>query len=155
MRQKLKKIKILKNKLCTVPGIGIQTAAFFIAYLGDGSRFSNSSKTGAAVGLVPRLDMSSTMCRLGHITKRGDSNLRSLLITAAWSYVRSKNGGALKEKFVYMTQVQSKSKKIAIVTTARKLAELMYTLLKKGTDYEKRASVSINKLASAALSLAN
>ncbi len=58
--------------------------------------------------------------------------------TAAWSHVRSKNGGALKEKFVYMTQVQSKSKKIAIVATARKLAELMYTLLKKKVQTMKK-----------------
>ena len=52
-----------------------------------------------------------------------------------------------------MTQVQSKSKKIAIVATARKLAELMYTLLKNGTSYEKRISptVSIEKLLDEAL----
>ena len=42
---------------------------------------------------------------------------------------------------------------IAIVATARKLAELMYTLLKNGTSYEKRTSptVSIEKLVDEAL----
>ena len=49
---------------------------------------------------------------------------------AAWSHVRAKNGGALKDKYLYMTKIQSKSKKIAIVAIARKLAELMYSLLK-------------------------
>ena len=52
-----------------------------------------------------------------------------------------------------MTQVQSKSKKIAIVATAGKLAELMYTLLKNGISYEKRTSptVSFAKLVDEAL----
>ena len=127
------------EKLMEIPGVGKQLAASFIGFLGDGSRFPNVSTIGAATGLVPRIDISSTIKRLGHITKCGNTNLRSLLILAAWSHVRSNGGGAIKDKYLYMTQVQSKSKKIAIVATARKLAELMYTLLKNGTSYEKRS----------------
>ena len=78
-----------------------------------------------------------------------------MLILAAWSHVRSNGGGAIKDKFVYMTTVQSKSKKIAIVAAARKLAELMYTLLKNGASYEKRSSVDIEKLAEESLSFAS
>ena len=141
--------------LMGIPGVGKQLAASYIAFIGDGSRYRNVSTVGAAVGLVPKLDMSSTKLRLGHITKCGNSNLRSLLILAAWSHVRSKKGGAIKDKFLYMTGTQSKSKKIAIVATARKLAELMYTLLKTGTSYEKRASAAVDKLADEALCLAS
>ena len=141
------------EKLMEIPGVGKQLAAAFIGFLGDGSRFPNVSTIGAATGLVPRIDISSTIKRLGHITKCGNTNLRSLLILAAWSHVRSNGGGAIKDKYLYMTQVQSKSKKIAIVATARKLAELMYTLLKNGTSYEKRTSptVSFAKLVDEAL----
>ena len=141
------------EKLMEIPGVGKQLAASFIGFLGDGSRFPNVSTIGAATGLVPRIDISSTIKKLGHITKCGNTNLRSLLILAAWSHVRSNCGGAIKDKYLYMTQVQSKSKKIAIVATARKLAELMYTLLKNGTSYEKRTSptVSIEKLVDEAL----
>lgn len=141
--------------LITVPGVGKQLASSFVAFLGDGSRYPNVSSIGAATGLVPRLDMSSTSLRLGHITKKGNSNLRSLLILAAWSHVRAKNGGALKEKYLYMTIAQSKSKKVAIVAIARKIAELMYSLLKNNTQYEKRAPVSIKKLATEALVVAS
>lgn len=141
------------EKLMEIPGVGKQLAASFIGFLGDGSRFPNVSTIGAATGLVPRIDISSTIKKLGHITKCGNTNLRSLLILAAWSHVRSNGGGAIKDKYLYMTQVQSKSKKIAIVATARKLAELMYTLLKNGTSYEKRTSpaISTKKLADEAL----
>ena len=141
--------------LITVPGVGKQLASSFVAFLEDGSRYPNVSSIGAATGLVPRLDMSSTSLRLGHITKSGNSNLRSLLILAAWSHVRAKNGGALKDKYLYMTKVQSKSKKIAIVAIARKLAELMYSLLKNNTKYEKRAPVPVEKLATEALAISS
>lgn len=152
--EEIKDDKNIKT-LIEIPGVGKQLASAFVAFIGDGSRYPNVSCIGAATGLVPRLDMSSTSCRLGHITKCGNNNLRSLLILAAWSHVRSKGGGALKDKYLYMTQIQSKSKKIAIVAIARKLAELMYTLLKNGTSYEKRTPPAINKLAEEALSLAS
>ena len=134
------------EKLTEIPGVGKQLASAYVAFIGDGSRFPNASTIGAATGLVPRLDMSSTVCRMGHITKCGNKNLRTLLILAAWSHVRSRDGGALKDKFLYMTRFQSKGKKIAIVAIARKLAELMYILLKNDTSYEKRPSPTISQL---------
>lgn len=139
------------KKLTEIPGVGKQLASAYVAFIGDGSRFPNASTIGAATGLVPRLDMSSTVCRMGHITKCGNKNLRTLLILAAWSHVRSRDGGALKDKFLYMTRFQSKGKKIAIVAIARKLAELMYILLKNDTSYEKRPSPTISQLVDEAM----
>ena len=143
------------EKLTKIPGVGKQLASAYVAFIGDGSRFPNASTIGAATGLVPRLDMSSTVCRMGHITKCGNKNLRTLLILAAWSHVRSKDGGALKDKFLYMTRFQSKGKKIAIVAIARKLAELMYILLKNNTSYEKRPSPTISQLVDEAVKFAS
>lgn len=139
------------EKLTEIPGVGKQLASAYVAFIGDGSRFPNASTIGAATGLVPRLDMSSTVCRMGHITKCGNKNLRTLLILAAWSHVRARDGGALKDKFLYMTRFQSKGKKIAIVAIARKLAELMYILLKNDTSYEKRPSPTISQLVDEAM----
>jgi hypothetical protein len=50
----------------------------------------------------------------------------------------SKKWGALKEWFEYMTKVKGKGKKKTIVAISRKLGELMYTVMKSGTDYEER-----------------
>lgn len=143
------------EKLTEIPGVGKQLASAYVAFIGDGSRFPNASTIGAATGLVPRLDMSSTVCRMGHITKCGNKNLRTLLILAAWSHVRSRDGGALKDKYLYMTRFQSKGKKIAIVAIARKLAELMYILLKNDTSYEKRPSPTISQLVDEAMKFAS
>jgi hypothetical protein len=73
--------------------------------------------------------------------------------------VRSKNGGALKERFEYMTKEQGKGKKKAIVAVALKLGVLLLTLMKNGTCYEvrhfnigRRGAKSAELLAAEALS---
>ena len=100
-------------------------------------RFDNAGQLSNYLGLVPKVQMSGDMARYGSITKRGNGNLRALLVLAAWALVRSKEGGKLKERYEYMTIEKSISKKKAILAVARRLAELMYTMLKNGTDYEK------------------
>lgn len=123
-----------------VPGIGKITAYAFVASVGDVERFQNAAKLSSYLGFVPKIDCSSETNRYGHITKKGNSYLRGLLVQAAWALVRSKKGGALKEKYHYLI-VHGMSKKKAIVATARKLAELMYTLLKNKGTYEQRKFV--------------
>ena len=73
------------------------------------------------------------------LTKRGNGYLRCVLVQAAWSMVRSRTGGSLKERYVYLTKLQGKSKKKTIVSIARRLAELMYAVLREKTAYEVRA----------------
>jgi transposase len=61
-----------------------------------------------------------------------------LLVQGAWAITWSKDGGALRERYEYMTKVKGMSKKKTIVAIARRLGELLYTLQKKGEDYEVR-----------------
>jgi hypothetical protein len=53
-------------------------------------------------------------------------------VQAAWALVRSKKGGRLKERFFYMTVEKSISKKKPVAAVARRLAELMYVLMRDG-----------------------
>ena len=124
------------QKLMTVPGIGPITALSYVAYIGDVNRFENAHQVSNFIGFVPKVDCSCTINRLGHITKQGNSLLRSLLVQAAWSCVRSKNGGALRDKYNYMSAIRGIGKGKSIVTIARKIGELLYTLLKYDTVYE-------------------
>jgi hypothetical protein len=59
-------------------------------------------------------------------------------VQAAWSAVRSKSGGALKERYKYKTAGQGTSKKKTIVSIGRRLAELMFSVLRNKTEYEVR-----------------
>ena len=52
--------------------------------------------------------------------------------------VRSKKGGALKEMYVYKTSEKGLGKKKTIVAVGRRMAELMYSVLRNKTKYEPR-----------------
>ena len=66
-------------RLTTVPGIGPVTAITFHATMDDTSRFSSARAVRAYLGLVPSERSSSEKRQLGHITKRGQSELRRLI----------------------------------------------------------------------------
>ena len=139
----------------TVPGIGPITALAYVAYMGDLSRFENPHQASNFLGFVPKIDHSCTIKRNGHTTKNGNALLRSLLVQAAWGTVRSKDGGALRDKYKYMSGTKGMSKGKSIVTTARKLGELLYMLLKENKSYEPQKFITpeyhISKLADEAL----
>jgi len=137
MEKEAKENEDMKN-LQRIPGVGIVVSYAFIAHVGDGSRFCTGAQVSNFIGFVPRLDYSGTIQRNGHITKHGNAYLRSLLVQAAWSTVRSKTGGSLRERYEYITAYQGASKKKTIVSIGRRLAELMYSVLKNKSKYEPR-----------------
>jgi len=146
-----KRIKELKDKMIketkknedminlqTIPGVGPVVVYAFTAHVGDGSRFSTGSQVSNYIGFVPRLDYSGDTQRQGHITKRGNAYLRGLLVQAAWSMVRSSKSGSLKDRYICLTTYGGKSKKKTIVSIARRLAELMYSVLRDKSKFEER-----------------
>jgi transposase len=64
-------------------GIGPITASALIATVGNGRDFKNGRQLAAWLGLVPRQYSTGGKTRLGHITKRGDPYLRTLLVMGA------------------------------------------------------------------------
>ena len=139
--------------LQSVPGVGPKTALAFVAYIAV-QRFSNASQVSNYIGLVPRVYISGETVRYGRITKRGNGYLRALLVQAAWALTRTKAGGTLKARYEYMTKEKSVSKKKAIVAIARRLAELLYTMMKEGTRYEARPFQPESKKAETGVTLA-
>jgi len=127
----------MKN-LQTIPGVGPVVAYAFAAHVGDGSRFNTGAQVSNYIGFVPRLDYSGTIQREGPITKHGNGYLRGLLVQAAWSMVRCRKEGSLKDRYVCLTVFGGKSKKKTIVSIGRRLAELMYSILRDKSSYEAR-----------------
>jgi len=125
------------ERLQTVPGVGPKISFAFVAHVAA-ERFENASQVSNYLGLVPRVYISGDTVRYGRITKRGNGFLRALLVQGSWALIRSKAGGCLKERYEYMTGEKGISKKKAIVAIARRLSELLYTLMKNGTEYEVR-----------------
>lgn len=126
------------NRLKQIPGIGENIAVSFLLYVEDVDRFSTPGQVGAALGLVPSVRASAGKRQDGHITKRGKKSLRKLLVQGAWAHMRSKEDTALKRwterLFTSGGRTSKAQKKKAITALARKMAELMWLLWKRGTD---------------------
>jgi transposase len=114
------------QRLQTVPGVGPVVALTFRAYVDDVRRFSSASQVSAAMGLVPREDSSAERRHRGHITKAGPSEVRSLLVQAAWACWRSKGSGTLH---AWVEGVAARrGRRIAVVALARRLSRILYAL---------------------------
>jgi len=137
IRKEAKNDEDMKN-LQTIPGVGPIVAYAFTAHVGDGSRFSTGAQVSNYIGFVPRLDYSGTIQREGSITKRGNGYLRGLLVQAAWVMVRCKRESSLKDRYVCLTVFGGKGRKKTIVSIGRRLAELMYSVLRDKSSYESR-----------------
>lgn len=64
-------------------GVGPLTASAILASVGSAHEFDNGRQFAAWLGLVPRQYSTGGKTRLGHITRRGDPYLRTLLIMGA------------------------------------------------------------------------
>lgn len=69
--------------LMSIPGIGVVTASSFIAAIEGQANFAKSRSVGAWIGLTTRRYQSGEVDCAGHISRRGDNHLRSLLYEAA------------------------------------------------------------------------
>jgi transposase len=112
--------------LMSVPGVGTALSMAFLAHIGDGSRFSNGRQVANFAGMTPRIDASGDTVRMGSITKRGCTVLRSIAVKAAWAAIHSSNAPAIKKKFEEIQYRRGRAR--AIVAIARHLLELMWSV---------------------------
>lgn len=125
----------LTRRLMTIPGVGPIVALNFIAVIDNADRFSKTSNVGAFLGLTPRRYQSGEMDYSGRISKCGDNAMRALLFEAATSLiVRVKRFSPLKSWAIRLAG--RKGFKKAAVAAARKIAVLMLTLWKNGTEFQ-------------------
>jgi transposase len=78
----------LGQRLMTVPGIGPITASVLASEVGDCKQYRCSRDLAAALGLVPRQYSTGGRNNLLGISKRGDKNVRHLLVQCAKAYMR-------------------------------------------------------------------
>jgi hypothetical protein len=120
------------GRLMTVPGVGVFTAASFMAAIGEIWRFRDQRKLVGYLGLDPRVRQSgSGPASHGSISKQGSASARYALVEASWSVVRAP--GPLRG--FYERVRGRRGAQVAIVATARKLACLFWCLLTREEDY--------------------
>lgn len=123
------------QRLQTAPFIGPVTAAAFVATVDDVGRFAHAHQLQAYLGLVPRELSSGETQRRGHITKAGNARVRWLLVQAAHSIRRSRGPQTAALVAWSRRLAARRGKKIAAVALARRLAGILYAMLRDGTDY--------------------
>lgn len=135
-REVVRKDETIK-RLTAIPGVGPATAVAFTATIDDFRRFKSADQVSSYIGLVPSVYQSGSVEIKGRITKHGDSLLRWLLVESATSLLaRSKKECALKNWGLKLQETKGFSK--ARVAVARKLACLLFHLMRSGEKFESR-----------------
>jgi transposase len=131
-------------RLMTVPGVNVQTAATFMAAVGDIRRFPSARQLVSYLGLDPRVRQSgNSPARHGRISKAGASEARHMLGEVAWKVTLTP--GPLR---AFFERVRARrGPQIAATATARKLTVLFWTMLTREQDYAfGRRAMTRNKI---------
>lgn len=128
------------QRLLTIPGIGPITASSLIAVAGDAHAFRHARDFAASLGLVPRQHSTGGRATLLGISKRGNAQLRSLLVQGARAVMRyiERRHDALG------TWVQSllrrRHSNVVACALANKMARIVWAILARGGEYRAQPS---------------
>jgi transposase len=127
-------IKEKIDKVCTIPGVGLQTAVTVIAETNGFNLIRNSRQLVSYAGLDVIQKKSGTSVRgRMHISKQGNSHLRHCLYFPSFSAVRhNKPMQNLYDRIVEKQAIKMKG----YVAVQRKMLILIYTLWKKNEAYD-------------------
>lgn len=123
------------RRLMTVPGVGPITAYSYWAAVDDPSRFQSSRSVAAHFGLTPRTFQSGESSSKGSISRRGDSEVRSLLYQSAAS-IMNISKTTWRVRGWARKLAEQKGFKVAAVACARKLAVVMHRLWITERDFD-------------------
>ena len=111
--------------LLQLPGFGLLTTMTILAAVGDITRFPSAKKLVGYAGLGAGVHRSGQTDHGGHITKQGRSELRWVLVEAAWSAVRWHPYWQAE----FARLARRRGERRAIVAIARKLLVLAWHVL--------------------------
>lgn len=135
LRELMKTEKYKRNAelIMSIPGIGPVNAMLYTLELGDTSRFNSFHNLNSFVGFCPDKHSSGDKDKSLGITRRGNRQLRSALVEAAW--VAIKVDPAMLDAYKEFTRRMPGHK--AIVRVARKLLRRMRAVLITKIPYQK------------------
>lgn len=125
----------MSSRLLEIPGVGPITASVLATELGDAKQFANARQFAASVGLVPRQYSTGGKPNLLGISKRGDKNLRRLLVQCARAIMQriEQRHDALGQWVRAM--LTRRHSNVVACALANKLARIAWAILAKGTHY--------------------
>jgi transposase len=139
----------LVAKLRTAPGVGPVTAAAFRALVDDPARFRGAHQVESYIGLVPSEMSSGEKQRKGRITKTGNGRMRWLLVQAAHGILRSKSLETLSLREWARRLEARRGRNVALVALARKLAGILFAMMRDGRQFDHRLTAADRNRSSA------
>ena len=123
------------RRLRTIPGVGLQTATAIEAFAPDMACFQRGRNFAAWLGLVPKQHSTGGKDRLGKVSKKGQKDIRSLLITGAMSVVNAAvRFGAPKGSWL-ARMLSRKPRMLVAITLANRMARTIWAMLDNKETY--------------------
>ncbi|MBG0874191.1 IS110-like element ISBcen1 family transposase [Burkholderia cenocepacia] len=126
--------------LLSIPCVGPITASVLAAEMGDGKQYGCSRDFAASVGLVPRQYSTGGKSNLLGISKRGDKNIRRLLVQCARVYMQhlERQSGRLADWV--RTMLARRHSNVVACALANKLARTAWALVTSRTTFDARSA---------------
>lgn len=124
------------QRLLTIPCVGTITASLLTSLLGDGKHYAKSRDFAASTGLVPRQYSTGGRTTLYGISKRGNKNLRRLLVQCARVYMQKIAYQKGKLADWVKEQLKRKHSNIVACGLANKLARIVWAITTKQTVFD-------------------
>lgn len=127
----------IARRLDAIRGIGPITATALACKAIELERFANARCFAASFGLIPEQDSSGGRIRLGHMTRRGDRYVRSLLVSGAQAVIRHLPRRTDNSKLTNRLRrwVMRRGAKAAAIRLANHNLRVAYTLLTRNQEY--------------------
>jgi transposase len=117
--------------LKSIPGIGEFFSVLISTEVDGIARFASAEKFASYCGLVPATYASGGKLRHGRIIKQGNRWLRWALVEAVWPAIRS--NAQLRSSYERIKR--RKGARIAAVATARRMATIVFKILKERREF--------------------
>ncbi len=125
----------LSKRFLDVPGIGPMTATLAVADIGTGKGYRSSRDYAASLGVVPRQHSSGDKPVYLGISKRGNRQLRTLLIHGARAVVKHCSGKSDPLNQWLQRLVERRGFNKAAVALANKNARILWAMASKNEIY--------------------
>ncbi|WP_251863211.1 IS110 family transposase [Achromobacter sp. Marseille-Q4962] len=130
------------QRLLEIPGIGPITASVLMTELGDAQQFGSARQFAASAGLVPRQYSTGGKPTLLGISKRGDKNLRRLLVQGARAIMQRVEQRTDRLGIWVRELLARRHSNVVACALANKLARIAWAILANGTNYRSQQAVA-------------
>lgn len=130
------------KEMVSIKGVGIMTAAGFIAEVGDIKRFTHPSQIQKLAGLNLIENSSGKHKGKTSISKRGRSRLRALLFRVIMPLVSKNNEFKMLHEYYTNRKENPLKKKQSLILLCCKLIRIFFTIITKKVEYNPQKLIS-------------